>query len=51
MPFPLHHVPLSHLAPLFYPEQGVNTFTYLSDPQTSYASMNLNWVAKHISYL
>lgn len=21
------------------------------DPQTSYASMNLNWVAKHVSYL
>jgi hypothetical protein len=68
MPFPIHHVPLSHLAPLFYPEHGVNTFTYLSDhmrvkfqkraiitlpsdPQTSYASMNLNRVAKHISCL
>lgn len=68
VPFPICHVPLSHLAHLFYPEHGVNTFTYLSDhmrvkiqksaiiilawdPKTSYASMNLNWVAKHISYL
>lgn len=31
MPFSIHHVPLSYLAHLFYPEHGVNTFAYLSD--------------------
>jgi hypothetical protein len=68
MSSPIHHIPLSHLAHLFYPEHEVNTFIYLSDhmsvtfqksvililtwePQTSYASMNLNWVEEHISYL
>jgi hypothetical protein len=31
MPFPIRHVPFSHLAHLFCPEHDVDTFTYLSD--------------------